>query len=193
MDPFDTIIILAGVCGVGMVFGSMVLLFKGIINLQAASGGAMNVGLQRLIKIETTVPALGLFVIGLVFILSAAAMSRPDGVSPVQIKGQIRPAGSSSVSILIRTEQGALVPSTDGQIQGVIYPHMGGLTVEITAPGYSTPLFRKTIMPQEIRSGVASIGDVDLGQPVKNEPPVRPENVATPAVPLPPVSDAGRL
>jgi hypothetical protein len=72
MSPFDLIIILSGVCGVAMIFGSLVLLYKGTLTLAIASDGAADLEIKKLIHFKTRYPALFLFFIGLCFLLSAA-------------------------------------------------------------------------------------------------------------------------
>ena len=77
MSTFDIVIILGGICGLCMVIGGLILLYKGAITLsQATPEEALSVEYKNMLKISTHYPALALFIIGLFFIIAAGVLSR---------------------------------------------------------------------------------------------------------------------
>ena len=71
-----------------MVCGAIWLLKTGVIKLSAAvKGGSLTVELADKVKISTTYPALGLFVIGLAFVALAIWASRTP--PPLNLVGKI--------------------------------------------------------------------------------------------------------
>lgn len=100
MSAFELVIAAGALCGVLMVVGSIYLLRVGAIELKSLAGEADKPALQIVINeitVTTRYPAIGLFIIGLAFILGSAWFSKPDrdfAQFPVRI--QITP-GSGGV------------------------------------------------------------------------------------------------
>jgi hypothetical protein len=153
---FDLAIIIGSLCGLIMVVGSIILLYKGVITLNSVSDkSALDVEFINNLRITTHFPALGLFIIGLCFIIIAIFSSRPDPDKSITIKGQIISQDPSSATIFIKTvkkdiEQ--MTPSFNGDFSGALSPNMINLMVEIVAPGYQRPVITKTFLLSEIKN-----------------------------------------
>jgi hypothetical protein len=66
------------ICGLLMVIGGMILLYTGAVSLNKTSKEeAASLEFNRLFRLTTHYPALGLFVIGLAFIVTSVFLSRP--------------------------------------------------------------------------------------------------------------------
>jgi len=194
MTAFDVVIILGGVCGLLMVVGGMILLYKGAISLNKASKkDAVSLEFKKMIKVTTQYPALGLFIIGLAFIISAAMFSKPTGVSPLKIQGHVNVPDPSSVTIFVSAGRWSLEPFTDGTIKGLIHPSLGLLKVEITAPGYIPPTITKSIGTEDIKFGVVSLGEIAFGNRIVEKPLINPDNIKTPTEHLPPLTEGGKF
>src|SRR5205809_6057410 len=81
-STFDAVIVITVVCGLLMVVGGMVLLYKGTITLKDSNPDeAIRIEFKHMINVTTRYPALALFVIGLVFTVVAYILPNPR-VSP---------------------------------------------------------------------------------------------------------------
>ena len=67
METYDYTILGGTICGIVMVIGGIVLIYKGALKLEVASKDpALTLELfQKHFRLTTNVPALGIFVIGL--------------------------------------------------------------------------------------------------------------------------------
>jgi len=186
MAPFTIIVILGGISGLFMVLGGMVLLYRGAISLSEVSKNpALETELPK-IKIKTYSPALGLFIIGLIFIIFAAWESKPPEIAPIRITGKISVPRPTTVTIFISSDQWPIEPSSDGSIENVVYPNLEILKVTFVAPGFDPIVVKK---PKQ--TGTLPLGEIAFGQPKADLPQVKPENIANPGGPLPDLSKAG--
>lgn len=69
---FDVVVFTLSLTGLVMVVGGIILIARGAVALEAAKDGATALTLGDFLKLSTTVPGLGLFLIGLAFEVSAA-------------------------------------------------------------------------------------------------------------------------
>ena len=158
----DAIIMLSGLCGVFMIVGSMVLLYRGVISLNRVSKqSAVDVEFKNLIKVTTHYPSLGLFVIGLIFIIGAMWMAKSNQ-TPLRITGSIRAADVSSVTIRVTSAPQSISASTDGRVEGAITPIVFPLRFEITAVGYDPPTQTRLIPAQDVKFGTVSLGNIEF-------------------------------
>ncbi len=195
MTPFDWIIVIGGICGLCMVMGGMILLYKGIITLSKASPEeAVSLEFKKMIKITTHYPSLGLFVIGLAFV-TISIMSSKSELRPLTITGHVNVDDPASVAVSITSNHDGenLKPLTGGEINGIIYPTLQLLRVEITAPGYDPPTIANAIGVSEIKKGTASLGEINFANKKTERPKVSPENIISTAVNLPPLTQAGKF
>lgn len=195
MSPFDLIIILSGVCGVAMIFGSLVLLYKGTLTLAIASDGAADLEIKKLIHFKTRYPALFLFFIGLCFLLSAAYLSRPEVSRPIGLKGLIKSsdlAVLSDVTVTVTPDDWHSVHLStfhDGSIEKEIDPSLKRVVVELWAPGFQVVRgdnWKSERFNQQFR---VESNQVDLGEIVFEKVVDRPRpndnKIDRPAVDLP--------
>jgi len=158
MTTYDYAIFGAIICGIIMVIGGILLLYKGAIKLEVASSdAALTLEMfERQFKLTTHAPALGLFIIGLLFAGLAIYFAQATTAMPIKLTGATKNI-EEPVNVLVRSEWG--VPSPQGQVDHVIRPHIDVLWVVITAPGYkpcSMP-FSKEHMKGELNFGTVTL------------------------------------
>lgn len=192
MSPFEIAILTAALCGVIMVGGGILLLSKGAINLaQTSPNDAVTVEFQKMLKVTTRYPALGLFVIGLTFVIAALVFSKPAKVNPLQVRGKVVGAKPSEITIRIFPGEWMVQPSSEGSIDHTIYPRMDVLLVEVDVPGHKPLRFNKRLNSQELRSGQAILDNITFSERGLPKPAVDPANIAPVDVNLPPLSSTG--
>ncbi|MBZ5618005.1 MAG: hypothetical protein LAQ69_04610 [Acidobacteriia bacterium] len=186
MTTFDIAIILGGACGICMVLGGMVLLYKGAISLSNASqSDAVDLEFKKLIRISTHYPALGLFIIGLAFVLVSIECAKPTQ-SHFTITGQIRNASVigdlGTLTVMVGTPKSWEGKAyADGQIIASIVPTIDILEVTLSAPGFKETT--RAIQTKTSRMGAISIGDIELVKVIE-KPPVDPANIVPLEKPL---------
>jgi hypothetical protein len=186
MDTFDVVVMIGGACGLLMVVGGMILLYKGAITLnQASPEAAVALEFKKTLKITTHYPALGLFIIGLAFIVTSVWYSKPE-VYSVKLVGQVLDLDPEDVPAL-KVYGGPWerrLRFTDGTIKEIINPNLEVMTVEILAPGYDP--IRVPIEKKDLWLGTASLGKLRFkSRKVADRPPENPDNIETPDEPLP--------
>jgi hypothetical protein len=190
MGTYDYTIIGATVCGIIMVLGGIVLLYKGAIRLEvAARDPALTVEMfQSEFKLTTRVPALGLFVIGLCFVVVSIYFGRDIAATPIEVVG-VAEQVDEPVTVLVKSEWG--VPALEGQVHHVLRPQLDVLWVVVSAPGYRP--YVESFSRDRIKQGV-DFGKVRL-QRVVERIPARSANIRAlpPGVNAPPLTEAGRF
>lgn len=170
MDIFDIVVLLGAICGLLMVIGGMVLLYKGVITLnQASKQEAASLEFKKMLKITTHYPALGLFIIGLAFIIVAIVFSKSTQ-NQFEITGRITnidDPNSLRVMITIPTWEGTA--DADGEINAFVIPKTDLFNVWLTCPGYRD--FKMSIKTKESKLGVIRIGEKKLEKLVEKPPP----------------------
>jgi len=186
---FDVLTILAGLCGMIMVIGSMVLLYKGVITLSGITPEeALSVQFTNMIKVTTHYPSLALFVIGLIFIIVAQMNAKPNQVA-LWIKGNVSGADADTVTMLVSV---ATVPThvmPDGSVVGTLRLSQYPLKIEIDAPGHNP--WTTWVDPSENKSGAIRLGEVRFTDKLAQRPQFDRGKIES--VALPPVSQAGTL
>jgi hypothetical protein len=135
MTTLDFTIIGGTICGAIMVAGGILLLYKGAIKLEVASKDpALTVELfEKQFKMTTQAPALGLFIIGLLFIGLSIYSARETPVTPIEVKGQTA-IKEEEIKVLFRTEWP--IPVSGHQVLAVLRPQIDVITLVISASGY---------------------------------------------------------
>jgi hypothetical protein len=130
----DLVRAIGALCGLFMVVGGMLLLRSGVITLdRAGSEEAASLEFRKLLKLTTHYPALGLFVMGLAFIIIALYNASPS----YNISGKIKAAHPEAATISVSGGPwGGILPTPTGEVKGTVTPSMGQLTVVVTVPGY---------------------------------------------------------
>ncbi|MBI4966067.1 MAG: hypothetical protein HY913_22500 [Desulfomonile tiedjei] len=151
MNTYDVLLILGGICGIIMVLGGIILLYKGAISLKERSQAkAMTLEFRNMFKMTTQYPALGLFLIGLAFIGLALYAGSRDATFPVTIEGKV--TGDSPPDI-------ALVVIPHQNWTEFVNPKNGEFTAKMSP--FATPL-RIMFSSNERESCYRTIGVSDL-------------------------------
>ena len=132
-----------------MVIGAIWLLRTGAIQLsEAAKGGkGINVDILNKIKIHTSYPAVGLFIIGLLFLLMAVWFSKPALSMPLNVVGEIKDVDPNAVTIKIEPANMAIdcTPDSNGSIDRLFHADFQSVHVVINAAGYDPPFLQYTL------------------------------------------------
>jgi hypothetical protein len=132
---FDISIIGSIVCGLIMVSGGIMLLYTGAISLSIASKDE-NLTLEifeKQFRLATRAPALGLFIIGLLFIGISIYFSKETAVKPIEVKGKM---GNIQDNVTVKVTSSWVVPTQSGEVLAVLRPNLDVLWVQVSAPGY---------------------------------------------------------
>lgn len=172
------ILLLAGsLCGIIMVLGGIILLYKGAISLANVSGeDAFTIEYKKELRISTQYPALGIFMIGLLFVFFSVFMGKPD-LNKLVVKGKTVNV-TEPVNISLKTSTWSSGLSHTGDVLETFYPNIDTIQIVVSAPGYDSHI--KTI---QITSGggLADLGDFSLNQKI-----ARSDLQAASITPLPP-------
>lgn len=135
MTLHDLLLIGGTVCGIVMVLGGIVLLYKGAIRLEVASQDpSLSVEMfKKKLKLTTHIPALGLFVIGSLLVISVIYFSQITNIEEIPVIGKTENV-EEDITVLVRSEW--FVPAHRGKVKHVIRPYLDVLWVQISAPGY---------------------------------------------------------
>ena len=135
MNPHEVPIYAAAVCAILIVAGSIWLLKTGVIKLtEAAKDGELSVEIADKIKLKTTYPALGLFVIGLLFIGLTFWFTRTP--PPLNLVGKINIDDPSLVTVSVQFAD-AFAPDSNGQLDRILPLDIRRLKVVVNAAGYT--------------------------------------------------------
>ncbi|HEV2047332.1 MAG TPA: hypothetical protein VGQ95_12145 [Chthoniobacterales bacterium] len=134
------------------MIGGIVLLKAGVIKLeQVAPGPGSSDGISaeilKFIKIQTRYPALGLFVIGLVFVVTAALISKPTDTAAVTLKGLIDAPNPAAFKVEVNPTMWAkLSPDNDGTVDALFHPDVQKIAIHFFAPpGMDRPTDQRTL------------------------------------------------
>jgi hypothetical protein len=170
MSVLAIVVLLTATCGIIVVAGGIYLLATGAITLAATSpSDALTIEWQKKLRVNTQVPGVAFFVIGLCFVGAALYAATPKKPEPIDLEGKV-PGVDGPVSLIIRSEP--LYPPVfgDGAIRFRFYPDFSVLTLEASAPGYE-PM----PVPVEISRGtLVNVGTIQLRRKI-------PEIAAKPA------------
>jgi len=161
-DQAYSFLLLSGpLCGVIMVLGGILLLYKGAITLNNSSEGALSVEFKKELRITTQYPALGIFVIGLLFIIVPAFLGKPSEAQRLTVKAT--PINvSEPVKIQLQAAGWSSNLHHSGQIIETHHPVVDIIQIVISAPGYE-PLTR-TVQLSDLSGNTADLGEVELRQ-----------------------------
>jgi hypothetical protein len=178
----DIIALISALAGVVIVVGSMILLYKGIIVLNAVStvarklsGGeptqekrkrsvpgqtgdvpvAIDVQLGKDIKIKSQYPALGLFILGMLCFFGALWFSKENAPTQMDVQGNVIDSGKYTFTFtgLI----GVARPDVKGYVHKFAPKDIEELDVQIGKPGSETDTL--VVYPSKRQNGILSFGD----------------------------------
>jgi len=167
MTAFEIVALVGAFAGFCMVLGGIWLLAKGVITLAATpKTDAITIEWRKQFRINSQVPGIAFFLIGLMFISVSLEFLKPPDVAPIEFEGQIKGNIDEQVSILVRPANWELPgDSTTGQISGKVYPDFSVLVLVINAPGYEP--FTKPVKVNLEGQRIAKLGTVELRRKVK--------------------------
>jgi hypothetical protein len=153
MNDHSVVIYACAACGVLMVTGSIWLLKTGVIRLtEAARDGNLTVSIADKVKISTTYPALGLFIIGLAFVGMALSFSKPDPAIPVNIVGKIDIDNPAAVTVKIEPDLSTTFqPDSYGRLDKEMLIKVSRFNVVINAAGYRQSPFTTTLRMEDAK------------------------------------------
>ncbi len=136
METFDYVVLLAAFAGLVMVIGGVVLIYKGAIVLASTdSSSALSIEWKKDFRLNTQAPGIAFFVVGLAFSSISIYASKPEGIEPIIIEGEVTNI-PEPVTIRARSSTWTLQGGSHGIIKGRIHPHIQDIILEISAPGY---------------------------------------------------------
>jgi hypothetical protein len=160
-STFNTILIISACCGLLMIVGGMFLIYRGTITLQATpKADALTVRWRKQFVISTQVPAIGFFLIGLVFVVIALWFATPVPDLPLTIQGEA-PGIQSPITISVRTDPWLFTREPGGRFIGAVHPNLHVLVVETTAPGYEPVT---TYTQDWLKDRAVDLGPINLRQ-----------------------------
>jgi hypothetical protein len=170
MTTYDYTLLGGTFCGIIMVVGGILLLYKGAIKLEVASKDpALTLEVfEKQFKLTTHAPALGLFVIGLLFIGLAIYFGRETTATPIELKGETG-VTDEPVTVFVLSRWG--VPAVGGSVHHVLRPHLDVLWIDISAPGYDT--YTKSFLRNHIKASV-NLGEIKLRRKI---PRIEPRKI----------------
>ena len=195
----DMMVFISGLCGLAMVFGAFVLLYRGTIKLEPADKNAdpTELSISQIIKIRTNVASLVLFVLGFGFLWLGFSHTQ---AAPLEIRGKvlnIRP--NEYVSVSVCGGPWILNVQNSGDFDYTIKPDLDQFQVQIgkvgLLPEKTFGLVKRTAGGESdgastvfvVRNNLANLGQVALEQPAP-PPPSPVDNVSH--VPAPRVNYA---
>ena len=182
MSVFDIVVLIAAACGLAMVVGGIWLLARGAITLAATpKTDALTIEWKKQFRINTQVPGLAFFLVGMMFIGLSLRFSQPPDVVPIEFRGQFKGV-EGPVTVLVAPNRWQIPTTTSGMLQGKVYPDLSMLILVATAPGYEPFSTVVALRPQgqrlaelgtlelkkkvgEIKASSANIGAIDFNPP----------------------------
>jgi hypothetical protein len=191
MGTYDYSIFGATICGIIMVLGGIILLYKGAIRLEVASKDpALTVEMfQKELKLSTRTPALGLFIIGLCFVMLSIYFGRDVAATPIEVRG-IAEGVEGQVTIRLQSEWP--IKAHAGRVHQVVRPQLDVLWVVVSAKDYED---RAIPFPRDQVKHVIDFGSITLKRTKDDAPTVEPNPSNIVDLPVgmetPPLSEGG--
>ncbi|MFL5493620.1 MAG: hypothetical protein ACJ8DC_04450 [Gemmatimonadales bacterium] len=185
MPILAIVVLLTATCGIIVVAGGIYLLAKGAITLAATSpADALTIEWQKKFRVNTQVPGIAFFVIGLCFVGAALYAASPPEL--IDLQGEVHGV-DGPVTVIIRSEPLHPAVFGDGAIRYRFYPDFSVLTLEASAPGYE-PM----PVPVELSHGtLVNVGTIQLRKKIQEIAP-KPESIQPISFQPPLVTDTTR-
>ena len=160
MTVFDIVVLIAAARGLAMVIGGIWLLARGAITLAATpKTDALTIEWKKQFRINTQVPGLAFFLVGMMFIGLSLRFSQPPDVMPIEFHGQFKGV-EGPVTVLVAPNRWQIPTTTTGMLQGKVYPDLSMLILVATAPGYEP--FSTVIALRQQGQRLAELGTLEL-------------------------------
>jgi hypothetical protein len=185
----DLLALTGAFCALVMVLASFFLLYKGIITInQAPPGVAVDIGFQKMVRVQTQYPAIVLFIVGVGFLgasfwynLSLRAEIR---ASKVKIDIPIESDDSGGATAHFTTDFGIFHVNQGVPIHGEIPSDIDWVDVTIAKTGYKD--WEQTIQPATAKDGKLTMS-AKLEKKVEQKPLKKESQIETPSANLPPL------
>lgn len=169
----DVIALGAAICGLLIVVGSFVLLYKGIITLNEVNRAvrqgrtrrpaaaddnppvAIDLQIGDQIKIKSQYPALALFVLGISCFFGAIIFDNQKTSDTISLEGHVTDSGKYVFTVT--GAMGAIHPDKNGFVRKNVSKDVDELDIEVARPGTTPDSF--VVYPSERKHGVLSFGD----------------------------------
>ncbi len=186
MTPFEIVALAGAIAGLSMVLGGIWLVAKGAITMAATPhSDALSIEWKKQFRINTQVPGIAFFLVGLMFISVSLGFLKPPEVVPIEFEGQVKGV-DEPVSIIVRPANWELPSNSSGQINGKVYPDFSFVVLLINAPGYEP--FTTSIKVGAAGQRLARLGTLELRRKVK-ESDLEKKIAALPFSPPPAVAN----
>jgi len=187
MTAFEIVALLGAFAGISMVLGGIWLVAKGALTMAATpKNDALTIEWRKQFRINTQVPGIAFFLVGLLFITLSLGFLKPPELVPIEFEGEIKGIDEAP-NIVVRPANWELPASTGGLINGRVYPDLSVVVLVINAPGYEP--FTKSIRIGADGRRIAKLGTLELRRKVKESD--LEKRVATLPFPVPPVESFG--
>jgi hypothetical protein len=201
MDLFGGVIAAMVATGCILVVGGLYLIASGALKLAGDKDGSTNFKFGDLLQVGTTVPGLGIFLIGMLFELAglyyanqarvdsdqlntriAAALSEEQQHHALKLTGMIKTATGLPVSVQICMGNQIYVPSNMG-FQQTLGPYLDFVTATLQTAGSppvsyiisgSTlpPSFKTYARVVQPKDGIFDLGNIELNQAIDLTPAI---------------------
>lgn len=136
MNAFEMVALVGAAAGLCMVLGGIWLVAKGVITLAATpKTDALTIEWKKQFRMNTQVPGLAFFLVGLLFVSVSLVFLQPPDVAPIEFEGHVKGV-EEPMSVLVRPHEWKLPDNSAGRIRGRVFPDLRILTLVINAPGY---------------------------------------------------------
>lgn len=133
---FELAVVITALAGFSMVIGGMALIYKGALALAGTDKSqALSIEWKNELRISTQAPGIAFFVVGLAFCATALYAAKPNPVEPFRITGNVASV-DEPLTVIAESSPWQVTTSTDGTIDGQIFPNVTSLVIKVTAPGY---------------------------------------------------------
>ena len=181
----DIIALLAALGGVAIVVGSLIMLYKGILTLQAVSqaakegdgGSALDIQIGK-IQVKSQYPTLGLFILGIGCFFGALWFAKEN--VPVEYDVQGRVVDNGKYIFTFTGFIGVAHPDVKGDFHRVVPKGIDEVHVQVGSSGKPPDLV--VLSTSKAKNGVINFGDYPTPTPPSASPKA--------AVPMPTVDPA---
>lgn len=188
MDVFPIAIIGAIACGLAMVLGGILLIYKGAMTLAATPAvDAITIEYKKQFRLNSQVPGIAFFVVGLMFVFVALWFCRPPPPPrPIDIEGKLA-GDAGSVTIVLTSARWQLQSSSE-HIAGRIVPDMTYLLMEANSPGCEP--VQRPIDTRKVKGGKVELGELHFTKKVDGVV-ANPANISPLPFQAPPANTPG--
>lgn len=166
-EIFGYLLLSGPLCGMIMILGGILLLYRGAITLGNAGEGALSIEFQNYFRFTTQYPAMGFFIIGLIFVLVPIFFGIPPKSTPIIVKAEaVNVEDPVSVRLMAQSWNSNL-KHTGGKILEQFNPNRNTLQVVLTAPGHID--HTETIQLSALKNDTADLGKISMKKEIAKE------------------------